>query len=73
MNPDVFAAHLRALRAECEALLALLEPGPPEPPSAAENEPPACDHPDYQRIPTSAYQGAPSFYCRSCRQEIVGA
>lgn len=70
MNQEVFAAHLRALKAECEALLALLAPAQiPE----GDPAPEVCDHPDYQRVPTGTFQGPPSFYCRQCRTEVGGA
>jgi hypothetical protein len=67
MNREVFEAHVRALKAECEALLALMAPAS----DPANPAPEVCEHPDYQRVPTSTLQGPPSFYCRKCRQEIV--
>ncbi len=71
MSAELFLAHVRALRAECEAILALTASAV-TPESAADPEPAVCDHPDYMRVSTSTLQGPPSFYCRKCRQDIVG-
>jgi len=69
MSRDLFRAHVVALKAECEALLALMaaevDLGDPADPAPA-----ACEHPEWMRVPTSTLQGPPSFYCRQCRQEI---
>ncbi len=71
MSAELFLAHVRALRAECEAILALTESAiPPAPP--ADPAPAGCDHPDYMRVSTSTLQGPPSFYCRKCQTEVVG-
>ena len=78
MNADRFAHQLLALRglaialkAQCEAVLAELEPV--EPRAAAPESSETCDHPDHLRESTSAYGQPPSFYCRQCHTEVSGA
>lgn len=66
-NPDprgLLLGQLQIIRAQVDLAIALLD-------EAAGQA--GCPHPEEARLDTSTGGRPPSFYCKACDQEIVGA